>query len=262
MKGDLLLTGNTLLAALVTGCGTLGTPEAASVQVPQSPEELARCKVAATHENPIVTEWSSSEKVNLETRARSGAVLVEYFGCKMRIVPECQASGSYRWQRTTVTTDMVEVRNADELYTNLPLGAANLEGELEAKRRDDAAHDGVRAAPARRVRFATPSERRPLSRSNACRPRHSRWSLSDAVDQPARGRRGRERGAARPDRRFDGPRRGRGTRGRKRRILRTFECRRTSRRLPISVQVFLSPLPRTVARAGPPGTVNARFLRA
>lgn len=86
--------------------------------------------VAAAHENPLVTEWPASEKANLESRLREGAVVVAYEGCTMRLLPNCRAPGRYGWRRTTPATDIIEIRNTDDLYAKLPLGAVSLEGEL------------------------------------------------------------------------------------------------------------------------------------
>jgi hypothetical protein len=90
-----------------------------------------KCKVAAQHDNPLVTEWPASEKANLEGLLREGTVVVSYTGCTMRLMPQCHASGRYIWRRTTVSSDNIEIRDADELYAKLPLGAASLEGELQ-----------------------------------------------------------------------------------------------------------------------------------
>jgi hypothetical protein len=81
-------------------------------------------------DNPLVTEWSASEKANLEARLRSGGVVVEYTGRSMRLLPQCRVSGSYVWRRTTTFTDLSEIRDFDELAAKLPLGAASLTGEL------------------------------------------------------------------------------------------------------------------------------------
>jgi hypothetical protein len=45
-------------------------------------------------------------------------------------LPQCQLPGSYSWQRTTPSSDALEINDADELFAKLPLGAASLEGEL------------------------------------------------------------------------------------------------------------------------------------
>lgn len=77
-----------------------------------------------------MTEWSAAEKANLQARLRSGAVAVEFTGCSMRPILGCTVRGSYRWQRTTLSSESIEIHNQDELFAKLPLGAIALEGEL------------------------------------------------------------------------------------------------------------------------------------
>jgi hypothetical protein len=97
---------------------------------PLEPTTLARCKVAASHENPLVTEWPAPEKTDLQALLQRGSVVVSYTGCSLRVLPQCAVSGAYKWQRTTTATDQLEIHDADELYAKLPVGAASLEGEL------------------------------------------------------------------------------------------------------------------------------------
>lgn len=94
------------------------------------PDEQGRCLAAARSESPLVTEWSAAEKANLQARLRSGALAVEYTGCSMRPITACVLRGSYRWQRTTLSSESIEIHNQDELFAKLPLGALALQGEL------------------------------------------------------------------------------------------------------------------------------------
>jgi hypothetical protein len=126
-----LLAVTSVLA--VTACGGGGAPLRASA--PSAPVEGARCKIAASQMSPLVTEWPASEKANLEVLLRTGGVAVAYSGCEMRLLPQCSLGGAYVWQRTTPSSDALEIRNADELYAKLPLGAVALEGELKASGR-------------------------------------------------------------------------------------------------------------------------------
>ena len=57
------------------------------------PAESARCEVAKSHDNPLVTEWPSAHKTELEALIRRGAVLVEYSGCSLRVAYGCRTSG-------------------------------------------------------------------------------------------------------------------------------------------------------------------------
>jgi hypothetical protein len=93
--------------------------------------QLARCSVAASQEQPLVTEWPASYKARLEAMLQSGAVAVEYSGCDLKIVDRCRLSGSYAWRKTTMSTDTTDIADEDELYTKLPLGAVSLTGQLK-----------------------------------------------------------------------------------------------------------------------------------
>jgi hypothetical protein len=123
-----------LLLSVQTACNPLSVmPDSRSATSPPVPEYStgqSKCKIAASHESPLVTEWPASEKANLEAQLRSGTVVVSYSGCEMRLLPQCRTRGAYAWRRTTTSTDVVEIRNADDLYAKLPLGAVSLEGEL------------------------------------------------------------------------------------------------------------------------------------
>ena len=118
---------------LVAGC----RPPALAPRpvVPTLPADQARCKVAASHESPLITEWPATEKANLESMVREGGVVVSFSGCAMKVLPRCRARAAYGWIRTTPSVDYLEIQNEDELYAKLPLGAASLEGELKGSGR-------------------------------------------------------------------------------------------------------------------------------
>jgi hypothetical protein len=125
-----LLGAAALACGGAAGCMQSSTAKARSV-LPRVPAEQARCRVAASQSSPLVTEWPASEKANLEVLLRNGTVAVAYSGCSMRLLPECRVPGEYHWQRTTPSTDSLEINDSDELFAKLPLGAASLEGELK-----------------------------------------------------------------------------------------------------------------------------------
>jgi len=117
-----------LVAFMLGGCGGGGTPLRASA--PKLSDDQALCRAAALRETPLVTEWSSAEKASLQARLRSGGLAVEYTGCSMRPILSCNVRGSYRWQRTTLSSETIDIQSKDELFTKLPLGAFALEAEL------------------------------------------------------------------------------------------------------------------------------------
>jgi hypothetical protein len=113
------------------GCGSAIPDARPLMSATHDPSPLAKCHIAANASSPLVTEWPASEKSHLETLVLGQAIAVEYSGCELRLVDACRLPGKYAWQRTTLSTDTVEINDADELYAKLPLGALSLEGELK-----------------------------------------------------------------------------------------------------------------------------------
>jgi hypothetical protein len=120
-----------LLALASAGCGQGAVAQAVMPNGGQDPTPLAKCAVAASHEQPLVTEWPASYKARLEALLHEGAVAVEYSGCDLRIVDTCRVAGTYAWKRTTLSTDTTDIHDEDDLYAKLPLGAAALSGQLK-----------------------------------------------------------------------------------------------------------------------------------
>ena len=115
--------------ALIAGCGPAARPTA---QAPAfDPAGQSKCKVVKSSERPLVIEWPSSDRAALESTAKHGLVVVHYTGCEMEVLPRCQLGGSYRYTPTTRKLEKVSIRDADELYAQVPVGAAKLEGKLE-----------------------------------------------------------------------------------------------------------------------------------
>src|SRR4029077_958345 len=120
-----LLAAACASAAMSMSMSTMGcfqTPsEKARSVLPRAPAEQAKCRVAASQSSPLVTEWPASERANMEMLLRNGTVAFAYSGCSMRLLPECRVRGEYHWQRTTPSTDSLEINDSDELFAKLPL---------------------------------------------------------------------------------------------------------------------------------------------
>ena len=70
--------GLVLLAlAPCAGCGNAAVAQAVMPNGGHDTAQLARCSVAASHEQPLVTEWPASYKARLEALLNEGAVAVE-----------------------------------------------------------------------------------------------------------------------------------------------------------------------------------------
>jgi len=129
--------GSLACAALVTvapGCNK--NKGNAATQITEAPtmEDAtgeARCSARASAAKPLVVEWPAAERAALEAKAARGLVAVRYQGCEMEVLTTCNVAGAYDYVEVTQKREGVKIRNADELYAQLPVGAAGLEAKLE-----------------------------------------------------------------------------------------------------------------------------------
>ncbi len=77
-----------------------------------------------------MVEWPSAARAELEAAAHKGVVVVRYEGCEMQVLRDCRAPARYGYVGVTRKHDRIRIRDADELYANLPVYAAHFEGEL------------------------------------------------------------------------------------------------------------------------------------
>jgi len=95
------------------------------------PAGQAKCGVKKSADHPLIVEWPSADRATLEAKAQSGLVAVRYVGCEMEVLHRCRLPGKYGYTSITPKHDSVTIKDADDLYANMPVGAAKLEGKLE-----------------------------------------------------------------------------------------------------------------------------------
>lgn len=121
------------MAILASGCPKPGAATEHMTQAPSFAEETgqSKCGVRKSSDKPLVVEWPAADRAALEARATRSLVAVRYEGCEMEVLTSCRALGEYRYLGLTQKREGVRIQNADELYAQLPVGAASLEGKLE-----------------------------------------------------------------------------------------------------------------------------------
>jgi len=118
----------------VTACNkTKGNAASQLTETPTMTDATgeAKCGVRASAAKPLVVEWPAAERAALEARAVRGLVPVRYEGCEMEVLTNCTASGEYSYVGLNLKREGVKIKDADELYAQLPVGAAGLEAKLE-----------------------------------------------------------------------------------------------------------------------------------
>lgn len=121
------------MAVFGTACPKRGTPADGLATPPDLAGETgqSKCSVRASASKPLVVEWPAADRAALESRANKGLVAVRYQGCEMEVLAGCSVTGTYAYEPLTRKDESVRIRSADELYAQLPVGAAGLEAKLE-----------------------------------------------------------------------------------------------------------------------------------
>jgi hypothetical protein len=127
------LTALAVLCAGLPACRPGRVAQAVAPEPPSVAEATGerKCGVRQSSSKPLIVEWPSTERAALEARAARGLVAVRYEGCEMEVLTSCRAQGSYAYLGLTQKREGVTIRDADDLYAQLPVGAASLEGKLE-----------------------------------------------------------------------------------------------------------------------------------
>ncbi len=127
-----------LLTTLLAGCSAASQPaEAVKPDAPTANEALAEepsgpsCGNVNKPVEPLVVDWKSGTRADLEVAMQKGVVVMSY-GCEgMKLLEACSLEGSYEFAGVTPKEDMIQIENKAELWANLPLSVGNLSGELQ-----------------------------------------------------------------------------------------------------------------------------------
>jgi hypothetical protein len=90
------------------------------------------CAAASGQSRPLIVDWDSTDRTELEASAHHGLVVVKYEGCEMRVLKRCSVKGgaTYDYVGVTPKKDNVVMRDSNEVYANIPVSAVKLEGKL------------------------------------------------------------------------------------------------------------------------------------
>jgi outer membrane protein OmpA-like peptidoglycan-associated protein len=121
-----------LVLLLSAGCGGSNAASALVNPPTYDPPNQARCQIRASVAHPLTVEWPPADRMVLETKVRQGMVAVRYDGCTLEVLDRCSIPGStYRYTGSTRAKDELVVKNDDDLFANLPLGAAKFQATLQ-----------------------------------------------------------------------------------------------------------------------------------
>ncbi len=122
-----------LVGSVGVSCGGLpAAGEALGTDYTKRERGKGECKDAGGQSRPLVVDWESADRAELEARASRSLVVVKYESCRMEVLKRCSVRGGpkYDYIGLTPKKDTVTMRDASEVYANIPVYAAKFEGRL------------------------------------------------------------------------------------------------------------------------------------
>ncbi len=134
LRAPLLTLLVPLLFALA-GCkaGAVGKfvePDKPKVDEAMGEVELT-CGEGQKRAEPLIVDWSSDDRTDLEVAMRDGIVVAAYDCNDFRVLENCHADGGYAFAGVGRKQDVVQIIGQDELHANFPLGKANFAAALD-----------------------------------------------------------------------------------------------------------------------------------
>jgi hypothetical protein len=151
------------LAVTMLGCGATPKQEPGGPTATEEAfSELAgvNCSVVRPKTEPDLMAWDAASRMNLSRLRKQGVVAVRYRadGCNVKLVllPNCIGKGKYEYE-PYASNDSKLLRNKQELFSELPLGAVHLAGKLASQNalRTDTMLVGMAALPPTQVVMAS-----------------------------------------------------------------------------------------------------------
>lgn len=90
-----------------------------------------KCRSTAGPAEPLVVDWKSDARAELELAMRGGVVVVRYDCDQLAVLDRCRLDGSYAFAGVTRKEESVQIVNRDELAANVPLAKATFSAALD-----------------------------------------------------------------------------------------------------------------------------------
>lgn len=137
-----VMWGRTQLAILSSLCGLCACqPGATTAELvrPDAPTandvvaDTVPCRDRGSYAEPLIVDWSSSGRLDLEFAMKRGVAVVAYDCQSLRLLNGCSLPASYAFAGVTVKEEVIQLANADEISANLPLSGVKLAAGMDAR---------------------------------------------------------------------------------------------------------------------------------
>lgn len=127
-----LLAASAASAALAAlSCSSNNAASAIAGKPPAAGERFeTRCVPDKLDDHPLIVTLAAADKLAMESRLRSGPLVVRYRDCNVTLLSRCTMKGSYAYVGGTLKRDTVAAKNEDELFAQIPVGAVGLAAKV------------------------------------------------------------------------------------------------------------------------------------
>ena len=123
------MRAHVLTLLMTVGCGA-GT--AAEATRPKEPVAVqAECADVTAGAEPLVVDWNSEQRAELEVAMKDGVAVVAYDCEGIRLLSDCKLEGDYGYIGMKRKEQVLQLTSSDELQANLPLTGSQLGVDLE-----------------------------------------------------------------------------------------------------------------------------------
>ncbi|HHH11670.1 MAG TPA: sel1 repeat family protein, partial [Sorangium sp.] len=128
------------LACLALALSTLGCPAGALGEAVAPPpisannaleETPIHCADIAGKVSPLIVDWPSKSRLDLELGMKDGLVIVSYTCKRFEVLHDCHATGRYAFAGVSRKEDVIQLTNQDEVRANLPFQAITVGAEMK-----------------------------------------------------------------------------------------------------------------------------------
>jgi TPR repeat protein len=122
-----------LPSLLLLGCKAGAAGKFVEPDKPSASEAMGEleCAVDQKRAEPLIVDWSSDDRTDLEIAMRDGIAIAAYDCNSFRVLENCHAKGGYSFAGVGRKHDVVQIVGVDELHANFPLGKANFQAALD-----------------------------------------------------------------------------------------------------------------------------------
>ncbi len=89
------------------------------------------CRTVSPNSEPLVIDWKSHERTNLEEAMGEGVAVVSYDCKSLSLVKDCHVDGTYGFFGVTKKEEVIQLEDGDEIRANLPAFGIKMTAGLE-----------------------------------------------------------------------------------------------------------------------------------